>query len=98
MPQKSFDLIHYDIWRPFSVSSYNGYKYFIIIVDDCTRFTFLKNKSDATAAIPLFFKMVTKQFNSHIKTLRSDNARELLITNFLDENEVLHQFSCVQSL
>ncbi|XP_012851790.1 PREDICTED: uncharacterized protein LOC105971482 [Erythranthe guttata] len=31
-----FDLIHCDIWGPYKVPSYNGFKYFITIVDDCS--------------------------------------------------------------
>lgn len=44
-----FDLIHLDIWGPFSVKSIEGSKYFFTIIDDCTRVTWLymlRNKSD----------------------------------------------------
>jgi len=34
-----FELIHVDIWGPISVSSIDGYKYFLTIVDDYSRFT-----------------------------------------------------------
>src|ERR1044072_5516166 len=37
-----FDLIHVDIWGPYSVSSVNGFGYFLTIVDDNTRFTWIK--------------------------------------------------------
>ena len=36
---KSFELIHYDLWGPFSVNTIDGYKYFFTIVDDYTRCT-----------------------------------------------------------
>jgi hypothetical protein len=35
-----FDLIHCDIWGPFSVGSRNGHHYFLTIVDDYSRFQF----------------------------------------------------------
>ncbi|XP_062113694.1 uncharacterized protein LOC133824738 [Humulus lupulus] len=35
------DLVHFDIWGPFHVLSIDGYKYFLMIVDDHTRFTWL---------------------------------------------------------
>ena len=35
---KPFDLIHSDIWGPFHYPSHNGYKFFLTLVDDCTRF------------------------------------------------------------
>ena len=53
-----FDLIHCDIWGPFSIPSHTGHKYFLTIVDDCIRFTWLfllKNKSDVSSIFPYFF-------------------------------------------
>ena len=44
-----FDLIYCDIWGPFSVLSLNGFKYFLTIIDDCNRCTWvylMKFKSD----------------------------------------------------
>ena len=56
-----FDLVHCDIWGPYHVSTCSGYTYFLTVVDDCTRFTWiymLKHKSDAAVATPKFFNMV----------------------------------------
>lgn len=39
--------------------------------------------------------MVATQFNSKIKSLRSDKAKESAFTDFLIKKGVLHQFSCV---
>jgi len=36
---RSFELIHCDIWGPYKISSISGAKYFLIIVDDYSRFT-----------------------------------------------------------
>ena len=36
---KIFDLIHCDIWGPFSANSINGCHYFVTIVDDFSRYT-----------------------------------------------------------
>ena len=52
----------------------------------------LKHKSDVTSVIAYFFNMVVTQFNSTIKCFRSDNAKELALTNFLNEKGVFHQF------
>ena len=41
--------IHCDLWGPSLVSSSQGIRYYVIFVDDCTRFTWfypIKNKSD----------------------------------------------------
>ena len=99
MAHSPFDLVHCDIWGPYHVVSYTGHSYFLILVDDCTRFTWvylLKQKSDAAVVIPRFFNMAATQFQSSIKEFRSDNAKELAFTEFFHEKGVLHQFSCVE--
>ena len=90
-----FDLVHCDIWGPFQSSGRFGHRFFLTLVDDCTRFTWvflLKHKSDI---IPRFFNMVLTQFNSKIKVFRLYNAKELESGDFFADNGVLHQFSYV---
>ena len=61
LSKSPFDLIHCDIWGPFQVPSMTDHKFFLTIVNDCTRFTWvylLKHKSDATFVIPQFFNMI----------------------------------------
>ena len=41
MSQFPFDLVHCDIWGPYHVSSHSGYRFFLTLVDDCTRFTWI---------------------------------------------------------
>ena len=45
--------------------------------------------------IPYFFNLVTNQFDRKIKCIKSNNAKELAFTEFLNQQGVLHQFSCV---
>lgn len=94
-----FDLIHYHIWGPFHIISVEGYKYFLTIVDDHSRYTWiypLHAKSDAQKVIPSFFTLVQTQFNKKIKASRSDNAKELLFSDFCNFLGVIHYKSCVQ--
>nr|KYP60497.1 Retrovirus-related Pol polyprotein from transposon TNT 1-94 [Cajanus cajan] len=52
-----FDLIHADIWGPFRQPTYDGFRYFLTLVDDKSRFTWvymLHNKSDCIHIIPQF--------------------------------------------
>ena len=74
-----FDLVYVDIWGPYSVPSLNGSRYFLTLVDDhnrCTWVYLLKHKSDALTLIPSFFHMILTQFNVPIKAFRSDNGPE----------------------
>ena len=44
-----FDIIHTDVWGPSPILSNLGFRYFLLFVDDFTRYSWifpLKNKSD----------------------------------------------------
>lgn len=72
-----FDLIHCNVWGPCNPSTVKGYKYFLTIVDDHSRFLWtylLKSKPDVSTVLPNFFKQVLTQFNVSIKTIRCDNG------------------------
>ena len=52
-------------------------RWFVTFVDDCTRMTWLyilKRKSDVRKVFQFFHKMINTQFNTLIKTVRSDNG------------------------
>jgi len=52
-----FDLIHVDVWGPYSLSSIHSHKYFFIIVDDYSRYTCvfpLKQKSEVVKILEDF--------------------------------------------
>ena len=97
MSKEPFDLIHIDTWGPFSVESVEDYKYFLTIVDDHTRVTWIymmKYKSDVSVILPSFVKLVRTQYKANIKMIHSDNAQELAFSNLIRENGIMHQFSC----
>ncbi|KAL0734578.1 hypothetical protein Bca4012_010788 [Brassica carinata] len=61
LSEKPFDLVHLDTWGPFSVESIEGYRYFLTIVYDCTRVTWiylLSNKSDVLQVFSSFIAHV----------------------------------------
>uniref|UniRef100_A0A803Q579 peroxidase n=1 Tax=Cannabis sativa TaxID=3483 RepID=A0A803Q579_CANSA len=97
--EKCFDLIHVDIWGPYKTCTIEGYKYFITIVDDCSRYTWIKlikQKSDVQYAIPQFITLVQNQFGKAIKGMRSNNAKELQFKDLFNELGIMHYHSCVQ--
>ena len=75
-----FNLVHVDIWRPYSIPTLDGFKYFLSIVDDATRCTWiylLRAKSNARLHLISFHKMVQTQFKANIKSIRSDNGQKI---------------------
>jgi hypothetical protein len=85
---------------PFSVGSRNGHHCFLTIVDDYSRFAWirlLQSKDQTRTYLQSFFNFVATQFNSRIKVLRSDNGSEFNMSEFYSAKGVLHQLSCVES-
>ncbi|KAK8921022.1 hypothetical protein KSP39_PZI020059 [Platanthera zijinensis] len=79
------DLLHMDLWGPASTPSLGGKRYFLLIVDDYSRYMWimhLEQKSDSFLQFKAFKQQVEKQLERHIKTLRSDRGGEFLSTNF----------------
>ena len=74
------ELIHSDLCGPFPINSITGSRYFMIFVDDKTRYTwvyFLKTK-DHSVALQTFkdFKtLIEKQSGCQIKRFRCDNGK-----------------------
>ncbi|GJV14935.1 retrovirus-related pol polyprotein from transposon TNT 1-94 [Tanacetum coccineum] len=76
-----FELIHIDIWGPYKVPTNGRFRYFLTIVDDCSRGTWvylLEQKYDAFMALKSFTKFVATQFEKQVKIARSDNALEFV--------------------
>ena len=73
-----FDLIHCDLWTS-PVVSVSGYKYYLVILDDCTHYlwTFpLRLKSDTFSTLAHFIAHASTQFGAHIKAVQCDNGKE----------------------
>ena len=90
---KPFELYHCDLWGPFATSTIDGFKYFLTIVDDFTRCTWvylLKYKFETQIFLPQFATVVNTQFNSKIKIIRSDNGTKFYLKDFFHSNGILH--------
>ncbi|KAM0022876.1 putative RNA-directed DNA polymerase [Helianthus debilis subsp. tardiflorus] len=75
------DLIHLDLWGPYKVSSYEGYRYFLTIVDDFSRAVWcymLKNKMEVFENLKFFYELVLTQFKKKVKVFRSDNGTKFI--------------------
>lgn len=54
----------------------------------------MKHKLEATNLLKQFVAYVETQFQVTVKTIRSDNAKELAMIDFLQEKGIQHKFSC----
>lgn len=95
-----FDLLHMDIWGPIGIPSMQGHHYFLTIVDDHSRFTWLflmKNKGETRDCIKNFITYIQTQFSAKIKSIRSDNGPEFNMSSYLASLGIIHQRSCVET-
>ena len=96
----SFDLVHSDIWGPSPTPSMGGARYFVIFIDDYSRFTWIylmKNRHELPQIYINFASMIKTQFSKTIKVFRCDNAmeyRDTKLLTFLAEQGTLSEFSC----
>ncbi|XP_075098851.1 uncharacterized protein LOC142175761 [Nicotiana tabacum] len=77
----SFDLLHLDIWGPYNTATINGNRYFLTVVDDYSRMTWiflLKLKSDVCVVLHDFLMYVKTQFDKQFKCVRTDNGSEFV--------------------
>lgn len=76
--------------------SQNGFRYYVLFVDDFTRFTwiyFLHSKDEVSHVFSLFKSQVENLLNSTIKILRTDGGTEFKPITCMFPS-ILHQTSC----
>lgn len=90
-----------DIWRPYRVPYLSKYRYFLTLVDDHSRHSWiylLPQKSKSLGTLETFLNYIENHFNITIKVIRSDNALEFTSSacqQFFSQHGILHQTSCV---
>ena len=90
-----FALIHFDVWGPFPITTQGGSRYFVIFVDDFSKYTWIylfKNRSELSQIYRDFTKMIETRFSKPIKVFRYNNAQEYKAHEF---TSILHQFGTV---
>lgn len=98
-----FQLIHLDVWGPYHTPSLSGACFFLTIVDDYSRNTWvylMNHKSDVNSYILQFFAMARTQFNCQIRQIRTDNGREFFnnfTNNYFASHGIIHQSSCIDT-
>lgn len=78
-PSKPFSIIHSDLCGPSRISNRTQSKWFIILIDDHTRVSWvflLKDKTEVYQTFIDFYKMILTQFDTKIQTLHTDDGTE----------------------
>ncbi|GKE22673.1 retrovirus-related pol polyprotein from transposon TNT 1-94, partial [Tanacetum coccineum] len=73
--------LHMDLCGPMRVQSINGKKYILVIVDDYSRFTwvkFLRSKDETPEFVINFLKQIQVGLNKTVRYIRTDNGTEFV--------------------
>nr|GEU88989.1 putative ribonuclease H-like domain-containing protein [Tanacetum cinerariifolium] len=79
--QKKLYLLHMDLCGPMRVTSVNEKKYILVIVDDYSRFTwvkFLRTKDEGSEFIIKSIKMIQVRLKTPVYQIRTDNETEFV--------------------
>ena len=57
----------------------------------------MKQKSETRDLIKGFCSYVERQFEKKIKTIRSDNGAEFMMTDYFKEKGIVHETSCIET-
>ncbi|GKA44003.1 retrovirus-related pol polyprotein from transposon TNT 1-94 [Tanacetum coccineum] len=101
--QEKLYLLHMDLCAPMRVTSINGKMYILVIVDDYSRFTWvrlLRTKDEAPEAIIKCIKNIQVCLNATIRNVRTDNGTEFVnqtLREFYENVGILHQTSVART-
>jgi transposase InsO family protein len=96
--EEPLQLVHVDLCGPITPVTAGGNKYFMLLVDDCTRWCrvyMLKTKNQATEAFVKYKAEVENSTGQHIKLLRSDRGEFLAhaFQRVCEQAGIKHQFT-----
>ncbi|KAJ9560650.1 hypothetical protein OSB04_005810 [Centaurea solstitialis] len=101
--KKPLQLIHMDLCGLMRVQSINGKKYVLVMVDDYSRYTwvkFLRSKDEAPAIIISVLKEVQVNLQSQVQKIRSDHGTEFknkVLGGYLESVGIKHTFAAVRT-
>nr|GEV90116.1 hypothetical protein [Tanacetum cinerariifolium] len=90
--QEKLYLLHMDLCEPMCVESVNGKKYILVIVDDYSRFTwvkFLRSKDETLDFIIKFLKMIQVRLKVPVRHILTDNGTKIVETIHGDFDELI---------
>nr|GFB00584.1 retrovirus-related Pol polyprotein from transposon TNT 1-94 [Tanacetum cinerariifolium] len=101
--QEKLYLLHMDLYGPMRVESIKGKKYIIVIVNDYSRFTwvkFLRSKDEAPYFIFQFLKMIQVRLKVPVRRIQTDNSTKFVNQTLRDnykEVGISHETSVARS-
>ncbi|GJU24459.1 integrase, catalytic region, zinc finger, CCHC-type containing protein [Tanacetum coccineum] len=101
--QEKLYLLHMDLCGPMRVVSINGKRYILVIVNDYSRFTwvrFLKTKDEAPAAIIKCIKNIQVRLKATVRNVRTDNGTEFVnqtLREWYENVGITHQTSIART-
>ncbi|GJY93019.1 retrovirus-related pol polyprotein from transposon TNT 1-94 [Tanacetum coccineum] len=101
---EKLQMLHMDLCGPMRVESINKKRYTLVIIDDYSRFTwvkFLRTKDEASEIIIKILKQAQVSLNATVRYLRTDNGIEFLnqtLRNYMKEVIITHNTSTTRTL
>ncbi|GKD71627.1 retrovirus-related pol polyprotein from transposon TNT 1-94, partial [Tanacetum coccineum] len=101
--QEKLYLLHMDLCGPIRVAGINEKRYILVIVDDYSRFTwvkFLRTKDEAPKAIIKCIKNIQVHLNAPVHNVRTDNGTEFVnqtLREFYENVGISHQTSIART-
>ncbi|KAI0527296.1 hypothetical protein KFK09_002895 [Dendrobium nobile] len=97
---KPLELLHSDVWGPSSVTTKQGFRYYLLIIDDYSRYSWifpLLFKSNVMHTFINFIKLIENQTNHKVKTICTDGGGEYMhhqLQQYFTSKGIQHQVSC----
>nr|GEU43142.1 hypothetical protein [Tanacetum cinerariifolium] len=94
---EDLNTLHMDLCGPMRVQTINGKKYILVIMDDYSRFTwvkFLKSKDETSDVVIKFITQIQVGLNKTVRYVRTDNGTEFVnhtMTEYYERIGVFHQ-------
>ena len=100
---RPLEMLHMDLYGPMRITSREGKRYVLVIVDEYSHFTwtlFLASKDETLEKFLVFLKKVEKRVGHSLVCLRFNHGKEFensSFINFCNEHGVDHNFSTQES-